>query len=239
MFPIAKDALSFREISNYWSRAINPPASSEELFHTLEAAWWLGELRGDSLHSPLQLLKKMFTLMRDRDDLGIVFIVGNSAGPLPIELPDGSVTVDLRQVIRVPSSDIKSWDEISCSGAFQALAGTCSLDSYPNFAVAFASISLSYQEFTAWLAKRGFDEPTFWRPLDHTPKKSWKVNPGKELKPHENAILSTINVLFPNGELDHKAKKRNANVNQLLENSGRSKVSPRVIQRTLAKITFS
>jgi hypothetical protein len=238
MFPIAKDRLSFREISNYWSREINPPASSKELSHILEAAWWLGELRGDSVHSPLQLLKKMFTSMRDRDDLGIVFVLGNSAGPFPIELPDGSVTVDLRHEIRVPSSNIESWDEISCSGAFQALAGTCSLDSYPDFAPVFNGIPLSYREFTAWLAKRGFDKPTFWRPGVHTPKKCWKAKPGKELTPHEEAVLTAINELFPNGKLDYKAKQRDASIMQFLEHSGRSKVSPRVIQRTLAKIAF-
>jgi hypothetical protein len=40
MFPIAKPALSLREISDYWSREIWPPASSEELLSTLESAWW-------------------------------------------------------------------------------------------------------------------------------------------------------------------------------------------------------
>ena len=95
MFPIGKEALSFREISDYWSREINPPARSEELFRTLETAWWLGELRGDSVHSPLQLLKSMFTSMRHRNDLGIVFLVGNSAGPPPIELPLRRVLDDL------------------------------------------------------------------------------------------------------------------------------------------------
>ncbi len=57
MFPIARAALSFLDISEYWSREIYPPASSHELLNTLVSAWWLGELRGDSKHSPLQLLK--------------------------------------------------------------------------------------------------------------------------------------------------------------------------------------
>ena len=110
MFPIAEATLSLREIADYWSREIYPPASWQEIFHTLEGAWWLGELRGNSRRTPLQLLKTMFTSMRHRDDLGIVFIVGD-------ELPD-----DLRYKIRVPTSDTESWDEAACKDAFRTLA---------------------------------------------------------------------------------------------------------------------
>ena len=53
MFPIAKPALSFGEISDYWSREISPPASSNELLNILVSAWWLGELRGGSVNSRL------------------------------------------------------------------------------------------------------------------------------------------------------------------------------------------
>jgi hypothetical protein len=247
MFPIAKDALSLHDISDYWSREINPPASSRELFRVLEAAWWLGEFRGDAVHSPLQFLKKMFTSMRQRDDLGIVFVVGNSAGPLQIEMPDGSVRVDVRQQIRVPSVDVGTWDEISCRDAFQALAETCSLDSYPELAPGLAFIQLSYEEFAAWVAKRGYPEPTFWQPrqhrdrVRHTPMKHWKAKPGdkNKLTPHEEAVLSAISEIFPNGEPDHKAKVRDQRIIQHLLNSRRSRVSLRTIQRTLKKIIFS
>jgi hypothetical protein len=119
MFPIAKAALSIENIANYWSREIDPPASKNELLDNLVSAWWLGELRGDSVHSRLQLLKIMFNSMY-RDHLGIIFIVGDDAGPLPVELPDGSV--DLRHQIRVPSDNTENWDEASCRNAFHALA---------------------------------------------------------------------------------------------------------------------
>jgi hypothetical protein len=233
MFPIAKEALSFREISDYWSREINPPATWKQLFHILEAAWWLGELRGDSVRSPLQFLQKMFTSMRDRDDLEIVFLIGNSPGPLPIELPDGSVMVDVRQQIRVPSSNIETWNEISCRDAFQALAETCSLDSYPELAISLAWIRLSYEEFVAWCTKRGYSEPTFWRPQRHRVRVEAKL--GKKLTHSEEAVLSAISELFPNGKLDHKAKGRDNLINMHLANSGMSRVSPRTIQRALAK----
>jgi hypothetical protein len=237
MFPIAKDKLSFPEIADYWSREIDPRASWKELFHILEAAFWLGEVRGDFVQSRLQLLKEQFTLMRDRDDAGVIFLVGNSAGPPPIELPDRSVTVDLRQQIRVPSGNIDNWNETSCKNAFQALAETRSLDSYPELAAIFAGVSLSYEEFTAWLAKRGFDKPTFWGPQQ--PKKHWQVKPGVELTKTEEAVLSAINELYPNGELDHKAGHRNSCINKHFKASGRSSVSPSTIVRTLRKIEFA
>jgi hypothetical protein len=241
MFPIAKDALSFLEISDYWSREIKPRASWKELFHTLTGAWWRGELRGDTVRSPFQLLKEIFTSMRHRNDLGVVFLMANTAGPPPNEMPDGSVRIDVRPQIRVPSEDIGSWDQISCRDAFQALAETHLLDSLPELAVSFGSFSLSYQEFTAWLAKSGYSEPTFWRPDQQGSKKRWHAKPGNDnkLTPHEDAVLSALNELFPNGELDHKARQRNNRINQFFMKSGRSQVSDRTIQRTLAKITFS
>ncbi len=166
MYPIARAALSFLDISEYWSREIYPPASSHELLNTLVSAWWLGELRGDSKHSPLQLLKIMYTSMF-RDDLGIVFIVGDGAGPLPVELPDGSLKLNLRPQIHVPSSDTESWDEAACRDAFHALAEVTerqSIESYREFAVMLPSIRLTCEEFNTWCRERGYPKPKFWRP---------------------------------------------------------------------------
>jgi hypothetical protein len=161
MFPITESALSFREISDYWSREIHPPASSRELLHLLAAAWWLGELRGSSVQSPFQLLKKMFVSMRNQNDLGIVFIVGDDEGPVPVAFPDGSVGIDARPRIPVPSEDPDSWNEITCRDAFSAMARA---DKYPHLEVGLAWIELSYEEFTGWLSKRRYAKPTFWRP---------------------------------------------------------------------------
>ncbi len=171
MFPIAKATLSFREISDYWSREIDPPASQRELLRILESAWWLGELRGDSVQSPLELLKKMFASMRHRDDLGIIFIVGDGAGPSPVQLPDGSVKVDVRYQVRVPSGNIDSWDEAACRDAFHALAETSAIESYSELAVGLAFIELSYEEFNTWLTERGYPKPTFWRAQLKKPKR--------------------------------------------------------------------
>jgi hypothetical protein len=241
MFPIAEATLSLERIAEYWSREIRPPASWQEIFHTLEKAWWLGEFRAHSAHSRLQFLKAMFTSMRHRNDLGIVFIAGDS-GPLPVELPEGSQEVDLRYKIRVPSSNTETWDEAACRDAFQSLAEISSTNSYPEFAVGLSSIQLSYEEFSAWCKKRGFSMPTFWEPRDQAvaqqKRKTWRAKPGCVLSPTENAVLKVINELWSDGTLDQKANVRNKRIQDLLRPTQQS-VSPRTIQRTLNKIHFA
>jgi hypothetical protein len=165
MFPIAEHKLSFREISNYWSREIQPTASELELLGLLEKAWWVGEIRGDSPTSRLQLLQAMFKAMHDRDDLGIVFVHGEDAGlPAVTELPDRSAVVDLRRRIAVPPDDVSGWDERTCELAFRALAQTSSTESYPDITPGLALIELTYDEFDHWRRSRGYSKPMFWRP---------------------------------------------------------------------------
>jgi hypothetical protein len=243
MFPITKPALSFGDIADYWSREIHPPASWEETLRTLESAWWLGELRGNSGPTRLQRLKNMFTSMRHRDELGIVFVVGDCAGPRPVELPDGSLQVDLRHQIRVPSNDTESWDEAACTDAFKALAKTSSKESYPDLTVGFTLTELSYQEFNAWRAKRAYHEANFWKPQDQLvapqERKTWQAKPRCVLSETENAVLKAINEIWPDGILlDHKAKARDERIRDRLGRAQQSTVSVRTIQRTLKKIHF-
>jgi len=164
MLPITKAALSIGEIADHWSGELPPPWSWEKVLSALESAWWLGELGGNSGPTRLQRLKNMFSSMRQRDDLGIVFIVGDCIGPLPVELPDGSLQLDLRHKICVPSNDTENWDEAACGDAFHALAKTSSKESYPELTVGFTLIQLSYEEFNTWRTNRGYFEPKFWRP---------------------------------------------------------------------------
>ena len=130
MFPIREATLSFGEISDYWSREIQPPASPDELLDILVGAWWLAEIRSSTGATRLELLKRMFERMYGNGDAPIFFIVGQSIPPPFQELPDGALLVDLRSRVSVPSSNIGIWDEDNCSDAFRALAQTCS--SYPD-----------------------------------------------------------------------------------------------------------
>jgi hypothetical protein len=232
MLPIAESTLSFGEIADYWSREIYPPASWDEILRTLESAWWLGELRGNSGPTRLQRLKNMFTSMRQRDDLEIGFIV--SPGPLPVDLQD---RFKPRYQIRVRSDHTESWDEAACSDAFAALAKTCSKESYPELKVGFTLTKLSYEEFSTWCTKRGFSIPTFWKPRDQlvAPQKTWQVKPGKSLTTTEAAVVRVMNELFPDGKSDLVAKARDELVKNRLTHRA---VSSRTIQRTLEKIHF-
>jgi hypothetical protein len=232
MFPIIESTLSFGEIADYWSREI--PASWDEILRILESAWWQDKLRDNSGPTRLQRLKNMFNSMRHRDDLGVVFIVGDDAGP-PRELPDGSL--DLRHQIRVPSDDTESWDEKACSGAFDTLAKTSSKESYPELTVGFTLTKLSYEQFNTWRAKRGHDGPKFWKPPEEG--KKWQAKPGNHLTRSETAVLGALNVISPDGLLDHKAKARDDRILKQLEIAKQAPVSPRAIQRTLKKIHFA
>jgi hypothetical protein len=236
MFPIATSTLSFGEIAEYWSREIRPTAKWEELLGALESAYWLGELRGISGPTRLQRLKNMFTSLRHRDDLGIVFIAGDCAVPLPVELPD--LKVDLRHQIRVPSSNTESWDETACTNAFHTLAKTSSKESYPELTAGFTLIELSYEEFNTWREKRGYHETNFWKPRDQLERKTWQKKPGCELSPAQSEVLKAINVLWPDGTLDHKAKARDDRILKQLKIAEQAPVSSRTIQRTLKKILF-
>ena len=161
MFPITKRALSVRDIADYWSREIDPRASKYELLNTLVAAWWLGEFRGHSRHSRLELLKIMST----SNELGIAFIVGE---------PDGSLARDPRPRIRVPSGDPETWDELACRDAFDALSEVTeksSIKSFSGFAVFLLTIELTYEEFNTWRKKRRFHKPKFWRLLPNNSKR--------------------------------------------------------------------
>ena len=139
MFPLAANELSFADISDVWSREIKPKAYPFELLARLEGAWWRGEIRGLAASTRLQLLQSMFSSLRERHDLGIVF-VREEDDPLPrvAELPRAFAEVDIRPRIPIPSDDVSSWNEEMCKQAFDVLAQTSSTASYPDLAPFFA-----------------------------------------------------------------------------------------------------
>ena len=216
----------------------------------LVGAWWLGELRGNARHSRLQLLRMMFT-SQYKDDLGIVFVVGDGEGSRDVELADESLEVNHRCEIVVPSSNTGNWDEAACNEAFERMAQITErslfeerplFESYQEFAIFLPSIELTFEEFTTWCSKRGYDEQKFWKPRAKlvTPqeRKTWQKKPGCELSPAESEVLKAINVLWPDGTLDHKAKARDDRILKQLKIAEQAPVSARTIQRTLTKILF-
>jgi hypothetical protein len=246
MFPRHEPALSFRKISDFWPRRIDPPASSDELLSILVGAWWLGELRGNARHSRLQLLRMMFT-SQYKDDLAIVFVVGDGEG----SREDESLEVDLRSEIVVPSSNTGHWDEAACNEAFERMAQITErslfekrrlFESYQEFAIFLPSIELTFEEFTTWCSKRGYDEQKFWKPRAKlvTPqeRKTWQAKPGKSLTASESAVFKAINEIWPDGTIDQKAQARDDRILKQLKTASQHPVSRRTIQRTIQKIHF-
>lgn len=68
--------------------------------------------------------------------------------------------------------------------------------------------------------------------------RSWKPNFDNELTMSEAAICDAFNVLWPNGDLDHKARGRDRQVNAWLRQHNKSTLSSRSIQRALRKIGY-
>src|SRR6476660_2591785 len=111
MFPLSAEKLSLLEIAEFWSREIKPAASKKELLARLEAAWWLGEITGNSAITRLQFLKKMFESRQEPHLQSVVFVTPNDAGPATeTSLEGGEVVVDLRPRISVPGH-ANNWTE--------------------------------------------------------------------------------------------------------------------------------
>ena len=233
MFPIGKSKLSLREIANYWAREIQPPASRNELLQKLEAAWWLGQIRGDSVKSRLDLLKHMLA-MYDGDDARIVFLVENFEEPQPKQLPDGSVRVDVRHRIYLPSRDKNTWDESNCEDTFQSLAQTSSTESYPEMTPGLAWIELTFEEFTNWLLAEGYAKTKFWKPLPATNQLKRAKRGGPSIERAQRAI----EMLFSDGVPDQALlpnKTLYGRVGEWLKTSGLSKVSNDTILRAAGR----
>ena len=159
MLPVSADKLSFLKIADYWS--LVSPCSQDKLLAGLEAAWWMGEITGNSARSRLQFLRIMY---QSRHDLqSVVFVTPNDAGP-PTEtpLPDGGFLVDLTPRIPVPA-ETEDWTESSCNAAFEELARLPSQQYFPLLSYSICFIELTPEEFFGWVSTRGFEVPKFWK----------------------------------------------------------------------------
>jgi hypothetical protein len=167
MFPISEDKLSIREITDYWSREIQPPASPNELLACFERAWWLGEIKVEikaSQITRLELLKRLFKSMRSCETPCIVFITAEDTPPAKIyELGDGYLHFDGRPRVPVPSGNADSWSEGSCADAFEVLAQKPSSEHYKEWTFVFLMMEITRDEFIRFLAVHGYDFPNFWR----------------------------------------------------------------------------
>jgi hypothetical protein len=167
MFPICEPTLSFAEISEYWAAELN--ISWKRVQALLESAWWLGEILGEpGRPTRLELLKSLFKRMRDRDFPQLLFITPDSKPPAKtVEQPDGSLLINLRRCVPVPSDEIETWSDAACIQAFQAMAQLPSSEYYPEYLPGFEARKLTSNEFFKWIAFRDFPYPTFWKRTNH------------------------------------------------------------------------
>jgi hypothetical protein len=252
MFPVSAAKLSFLEIADYWRRESR--ASRNELLAKLEAAWWLGEITGNSAISRLQLLKKMYQSRHDPDRESVVFVTPNDAGP-PTETPlaGGGFAVDLTPRISV-SAETDDWTESSCTAAFEKLATLPSSEHFPLLSMGLHYIELTPEEFFGWVTKHDFHVPTFWKRIAEinvtqaaTPQGSGISNDlhitsavkfsGRGTK--TRAIQAAYQTLFPNGEIPAgmTSQRRNELILEWLREGKDNESLPdkRTIERAIKK----
>jgi hypothetical protein len=177
MFPLSKNSLSILEIADYWSRQSD--ATRAELYKVLEGAWWRGDLVGDAPVSRLELLKNLFASKMVKLD----FIFESERGPRTCQvrkLRNGDVRIDLRPRITVPSKGATEWTEVDCGPAFNDLSEASSLGSV--IAPALAAISLTHDEFFNFVARSGYQIPTFWKPSENAVTLTRKKKSGPQSK---------------------------------------------------------
>jgi hypothetical protein len=165
MFPISKETISLRDIADYWSREISPPATVTELLDLMVRAWWLGEFAADA-PPRLEVLKKMFAKRNDENELNdIVFLIGNEVQQsIQNKSLGGTFLVDIRPRVQVPSKTMDEWDNAQCEIAFAVLGSdeVSHVEHYPSWGAAFQWFRLGRVEFLNWLISRGYSLPRFW-----------------------------------------------------------------------------
>ena len=159
MFPISSNQpLSFEKVADYWTREISFPVTSEEALHELTKAWWRGELVANGAKR-CDVLRAIFCALRS--DF-LAFGYPESPDPSMNELPNR--TVEVRFVVPLPNSQLKTWDDNNCLAAYRAVADVW--EKWPHvFELSFPvmrALKLSEEEFTKWLIARKWPRPTFW-----------------------------------------------------------------------------
>src|SRR6516225_11183474 len=147
---ICRDRHSISDITDGWSREIQPPTSREELLDFFETAWWRGLWKTAGPLTPLALLKRMYRSARERDLTTLVFVTKEDEG---IELADGSLQFNdlMKPCILVPSNDPETWAEASCAAAFEVLSRTPSREHYPDRTIQFLIMEIDRHQFVRLL----------------------------------------------------------------------------------------
>jgi hypothetical protein len=245
MFPLSEKQLPLLEIADFWSREIEIRTSFSQALARLESAWWQGELKGNL--DRLQFLRKMFESRRRDYMEAVVFATPSDKGqPAEIPLGDGGIRV-LPKIIVPDESD--DWTELSCADAFATLARLPSQQYFPLLSYSICFIDFTSEEFFAWVNKRRFREPKFWRrdaDIDVTDAtcddRSTYVAAGANSSGRggkNRAIQQAYRSQFPNGEIPigMTSQRRNELIRDVLKANGSESLPvDRTIQRAIKNL---
>jgi hypothetical protein len=232
MFPLSADKLSFLEIADHWSGESR--ALKGELLAMLEAAWWQGEIIGNSAKTRLQFLENMYRSRHEPHLQSVVFVTPSDPGPPAVTpLPNGEVVV--RPGISVPS-ETDDWTEDSCKDAFDELARLPSQQYFPILRYDIWFFELTREEFFRWIQFRGFDVPTFWKTTE--PLSAREIVRKQEHKPAAKVSLREVEAAYkqriktycgkehPSRTDDEQWTKKNFNLTRTKARDLRRKLAP-------------
>jgi len=243
MFPIPTDrTLSIREIAEYWSGDIHPTVSPRKLRESMVQAWWRGEPLGANAPMPIDELRALYALYKSGSNDRVAFLVPR-VDPLPTvtRREDGSIDVDVRVEIPLPNESPDSWTAENCKAALTAIANNWDETCFDVvIARIITGISVTHDQFFAWVNRHGFDRPTFWvtRPgATLKQAQGTQLAKAKAKKPGQETALKAITALWPKGIPSLSDKEVRGQIDDWLttQKPRRSAPSIRTIRRAMGK----
>jgi hypothetical protein len=175
IIPISASAiLTLSDVAKHWSQESLPRREIHELVNEMLQHWWLGNLQ---LQGPSRL--EILKLLREHSCEELIFFVLAEGPPVTcVERDDGSVDVDIRKPVPIPSSDTSTWSEANCAEAFGALA---ELEDYRDCGdvvtpVFHAALVVTEPAFRAWLVHNKVNPPKFWKSSEVSNKCQWTAD---------------------------------------------------------------
>ena len=137
-------------LRDYWTREIHPPAAWEEILRTLERAWWLGELRGNSGPTRFNVSKTCSPRCAIETTWGshsLWAIVQAATDRTPDGLPESIFAIKSVYHLTTQKAGMKlpvrtrstRWQEVA---EVAEVTEKSSIDSYREFAILLPSIKL-------------------------------------------------------------------------------------------------
>jgi hypothetical protein len=161
MYPLGDRKLNLHDIARHWSRDMRQHPPPDELLHLLLEAVWLGDLRAVLPGSNDDPRPRLLEGVR-RFPTHAVVIVEQPGPPRRVSFdPDGSVSVDMRQIAYWPQDPGARTPQIFAN-ACTTLADLKLQDYHEVTQPILVALMVQQNDFAAFCDLRGYPRPEFW-----------------------------------------------------------------------------